>query len=167
MRFNIMMEVVNFVFGEGKDLSILNMCCRAILVYFAILLLIKLSGMRTFGQQSAFDTIIVITMGALLSRLIVGASVFIPTLCAGILLALLHRLTAYLTIQFDSMRKLFKGEELSLYKDGKLNLKNMNKCMISEGDLIANVRLQANLDSLVDVKEARMERTGEISIIKK
>lgn len=162
-----MMDTIEMVFGQGKDLSVINMGCRAIILYFITLLLIRISGMRTFGQQSAFDMIIVITMGALLSRPIVGASAFLPTVFAGLILALLHRTIAWLTMKSKRLRKIFKGEEMSLYKDGKINLKNLNRCMISEGDLMASVRLHANLDSLVEVKEARMERTGEISIIKK
>jgi uncharacterized membrane protein YcaP (DUF421 family) len=162
-----MMHTIEWIFGVGKDLTALNMGCRAIVSYLAILLLIRISGMRTFGQQSAFDKIVVITIGALLSRPIVGASAFVPTIFAGFILALLHRSTAWLTIKYKSLRRVFKGEEISLYKDGKINLKNMKRCMISEGDLMASVRLHANLDSLVEVKEARMERTGEISIVKK
>lgn len=161
------MNLIYLVFGQGKDLTILNMGCRAFVLYFITLLLIRISGMRTFGQQSAFDTIIVITTGALLSRIVVGASPFLPTVFAGVILALLHRFTAWLTIKHERLRKIFKGEEKSLYKDGKINAANMKRCMISEGDLMANVRLQANLDTLNDVKEAVMERNGEISIVKK
>ncbi|MDB5021509.1 MAG: hypothetical protein JWQ28_2636 [Pedobacter sp.] len=161
------MHTIELIFGEGKELTALNMGCRAIVVYLIVLLLIRISGMRTFGQQSAFDTIIVITMGALLSRPIVGASDFLPTVFAGFTLALLHRSIAWLTIRYQSLRKIFKGQEISLYKDGKINMENMRKCLISEGDLMASVRLHANLDSLVEVKEAVMERTGEISIVKK
>jgi uncharacterized membrane protein YcaP (DUF421 family) len=162
-----MMDTIELIFGEGKDLTVMNMGCRAIVIYFIILLLIRISGMRTFGQQSGFDMIIVITMGALLSRPIVGASAFLPTVLAGLVLSLLHRSTAWLTIRYQGLRQFFKGQELSLYKDGKFNVENMKRCMISEGDLLANLRLQANFDSFDEVKEARMERTGEISIVKK
>jgi uncharacterized membrane protein YcaP (DUF421 family) len=162
-----MMHTIELIFGQGKDLTAMNMGCRAVVLYFVVLLLIRISGMRTFGQQSGFDTIIVITMGALLSRPIVGASAFVPTVFAGLILALLHRLTGWLTLRYDSLRQIFKGEEKSLYKDGKINAENMRRYLISDGDLMASVRLHANLDSLDEVKEARMERTGAISIVKK
>lgn len=162
-----MLEIADTIFGHGDELTLLNMGCRALVLYFIVLFLIRLSGMRTFGQQSAFDTIVVISIGALLSRIVVGASPFLPTVFAGFVLASLHRLTAMLTINVRFFRKVFKGTEISLYKDGKLNTENMNRCMISEGDLMASVRLRANLDSLTDIKEAIMERSGEISVIKK
>jgi uncharacterized membrane protein YcaP (DUF421 family) len=162
-----MKELAYCIFGHGKDLTVLNMGFRALVLYFITLFLIRLSGMRTFGQQSAFDTIVVISIGALLSRIVVGASPFLPTVFAGFMLACLHRLTAMLTIKIGFLRKVFKGTEISLYKDGKFNTENMHRCMISEGDLMASVRLRTNLNSLTDVKEAIMERSGEISIIKK
>jgi uncharacterized membrane protein YcaP (DUF421 family) len=162
-----MMHVIEWVFGEGKDLTALNMGCRAVVLYFVTLALIRVSGMRTFGQQSSFDTIVVISVGALLSRTVVGASAFIPTVFSGFVLALMHRYTGALTIKYDKLRWLFKGEEKLLYKDGKIITENMKRCMISEGDLMANIRLNANVESLSEVKEARMERTGQISVVKK
>jgi uncharacterized membrane protein YcaP (DUF421 family) len=162
-----MMHIIEEIFGVGKELTAMNMGCRAVVLYFITLLLIRVSGMRTFGQQSSFDTIIVISVGALLSRTVVGASPFVPTVFAGFVLAVLHRYTAWLTMRFQKLRKVFKGEEITLYKDGEFNFENMKKCLISDGDLMANVRLHANLDSLAEVKKATMERTGEISIVKK
>jgi uncharacterized membrane protein YcaP (DUF421 family) len=162
-----MMHMIEWIFGEGKDLTALNMGCRAFVLYFVTLGLIRVSGMRTFGQQSSFDTIVVISVGALLSRTVVGASPFVPTVFAGFVLAFLHRYTAALTIKYDRLRWLFKGEEKLLYKDGKIITENMKRCMISEGDLMANIRLNANVESLSEIKEARMERTGQISVVKK
>lgn len=98
---------------------------------------------------------------------VVGASPFMPAFLAGFILALLHRSTGWLTIRYPKLKKIFKGEEQSLFKDGKINAANMKRCMISEGDLMARVRLKSNLDSLTEVKKAVMERSGEVSIVKK
>jgi uncharacterized membrane protein YcaP (DUF421 family) len=43
----------------------------------------------------------------------------------------------------------------------------MKRGMISEDDSMDNECLQANLDTLKDVKEAIMDRKGEMSIVKK
>ena len=52
----------------------------------------------------------------------------------------------------------------SLYKDGKLNDKNLKKCLLCFGDM-EEVRI--NVNTLDDVDEIFMERTGKISVIKK
>ena len=65
------------------------------------------------------------------------------------------------------LRHLIKSKEVSLYKNGKINKENMNRCNISMGDLMEGVRIEGNVTSLDEVKEVYMERNGEISVIKK
>jgi uncharacterized membrane protein YcaP (DUF421 family) len=63
--------------------------------------------------------------------------------------------------------KIVKGIHRSLYKDGKMNAKNMRIAAISKDDLMEGVRLEINSDNLDDVKEAVIEKNGQVSIIKK
>ena len=60
-----------------------------------------------------------------------------------------------------------KGKPLSIYKDGILNEKNLKKCALSFGDVMEEVRVNANYNSLENIEEIFMERTGEISVIEK
>jgi uncharacterized membrane protein YcaP (DUF421 family) len=60
-----------------------------------------------------------------------------------------------------------KGVPYSLYKDGKLNDKNLKKCLLSFGDIMEEVRINLNQNSLENIDEIYMERTGKISVIRK
>ena len=64
------------IFGSGEDLSPMQMAARAFVMFFIALLLIRLAGMRVFGIRTAFDNILVIMLGAILSRGVAGSSPF-------------------------------------------------------------------------------------------
>ena len=161
------MEVINYLFGEGKDLTALQMGCRAFAMFFIALFLIRLSGMRTFGIKSAFDNCVIIMLGAVLSRSITGASPFLPTITAAIVLVSIHKILAILSVKNKTLSHLIKGKPVSVYKEGVLNSKNLQRCNISFGDIMEVVRNELNTNNLDDVEEIIMERTGKISIIRK
>lgn len=161
------METINELFGHGTDLNSLQMCVRAIAVFFLALLLIRFTGMRVFGIKTAFDTCIIIMLGSVLSRAVVGASPFIPTILASAALVIIHKIIARLSVSNQRISHMVKGKPLSIYKDGILNDKNLRKCSLSFGDVMEEVRLNANLNSLKNIEEIFMERTGEISVIGK
>ncbi|HLP52188.1 MAG TPA: YetF domain-containing protein [Chitinophagales bacterium] len=161
------METLENIFGVGQNLTAWQMSARAFVTFFITLFLIRIAGMRSIGKKSAFDTIITIMLGAVLSRVIVGASAFFPTVAAGFVIAIVHRLLAMIAVKHKWLEKIIKGQQRQLYSNGKINWDNMHRSSVSESDLIESVRLLANTKSLNDIDEAYIESNGEISIIKK
>lgn len=159
-------EMLTTLFGKGKELNILQMGCRGFIMFFITLGMIWISGIRTFGTRSAFDNVIVIMLGAILSRAVVGASPFFPIVAASLVLCIIHRLLALISIHSQTVSHLLKGKECLLYKDGKFLNENMRKCHITMGDLMGQLRLQANTSSLDNIREISFERNGEISVVK-
>ena len=153
------------IFGSGDNLSPWHMTARAFVMFFIALVLIRISGMRSFGSKSAFDNIIVIMLGAILSRAVVGASPFLSTVAAGVTVCVVHRVLAMLCTRFHFISNLLKGTDLMLYKDGTIQKENMLKADITNGDLEEGIRLAANVNSLQKVSEVRMERSGQISVV--
>ncbi len=161
------MDLLINIFGQGKDLTVYQMSARAIVIYFVALVFIRISGRRTFGKKSAFDNVIAIILGAILSRSIVGASPFVPTIVCSLALVLLHRLLAMLCIYSERLSHIIKGESMSLYKDGKIEKDNLNTALMTKNDLMGDLRLHGQVKTLQDVEEVVMETSGEVSVIKK
>ena len=161
------MTILDNLFGHGSNLTMLQMSCRAFVMFFVTLVFIRISGMRAFGSKSAFDNVIVIMLGAVLSRGVVGASPIFSIIAAGFVLVIVHKLVGYISMNNDVLSHLVKSNTLSLYKDGEVNKKNMRACELSMGDLMSGVRQNANIASLDEAEEVFMERTGQISVIKK
>ena len=162
-----MSDLMHTLFGEGKDLNTLQMGCRAFVMFFITLLIIRVAGMRAFGQKSAFDTIIVIMLGAILSRAVTGASAFVSTVVAGSVLAIVHRLLGLLSVFSDTVGHIVKGDKSILFKNGKPVKSNMRKSSVSYKDLQEEVRLKLNESTMDNVEAIFMERSGKISVIKK
>jgi uncharacterized membrane protein YcaP (DUF421 family) len=162
-----MNNILEMLFGKGTDLEPLQMGLRAFVIFFIALILIRFSGKRTLGNHSAFDFVLVIMLGAILARAVVGASPFIPTVTAAFVIALIHRALAMLTVSHPGIGSILNGKEYCLYKDGIINEKSMKICNLSMLDLMEAVRLEGNVNSLDPIKEIWMERNGRISVVKK
>jgi uncharacterized membrane protein YcaP (DUF421 family) len=161
------MEVLLKIFGEGKDLDVLQMSCRGVVIFFVALLLIRLSGRRSFGIKNAFDNIIGILLGAVLSRTVVGASPFLPTIVACMVICLLHRACAWISVRNDAFDRLMNGNKIMLYKNGDLLKEDMHKALVNEKDIQEGLRRIALTDDLGKTEAVYLERNGEISAIKK
>jgi uncharacterized membrane protein YcaP (DUF421 family) len=156
---------INNLFGSGEQLTPLQMGARAFIMFFITLALIRIGGMRIFGKKTAFDNILVIMLGAVLARGVVGASPFFSTVAAAAVMVIIHKILALLAMKYIWIGKIVKGVHRPLYKNGELNWKNMSITAISKDDLMEGVRLQINSDNLEDVKEAYIEKNGQVSVI--
>lgn len=153
--------------GEGEHLDGLHMSIRAFCMFFIALFLLRMGGMRVFGQRSAFDNTIAIMLGAVLARGVVGASPFGSTVAAGAVMICIHRILSWLSLRYQFVGKWVKGDAVPLYKNGQIIWRNMKKAAISEHDLMASLRQTMKVDSLVNIETAILERSGQISFIPK
>lgn len=158
------MDLLLFFFGDGEDLNSLQMISRAIVIFFIALIFLRIAGRRCFVMNAPFDNVILITLGAILSRAVVGASHFIPTLLASLAICVLHRSLGLLCIAYPVFGRFIKGEKLLLYKDGNFKKENLNHCLVQEEDIRATIRLKLNVDHLDPSQEIYMEGNGQISI---
>jgi uncharacterized membrane protein YcaP (DUF421 family) len=161
------MEILIKLFGEGKNLNTLQMSARGVVIFFVALLLIRISGRRSFGVRSPLDNIITISLGAVLSRAIVGASDFVPVIITCFVVVSLHRLVGMLIANSKVFGSFIEGEKILLFEDGLFNKKNMKKALVCQEDLMQGVRKSAMTEDMGQISKVFMERNGEISAIKK
>ena len=162
-----MMNVIQQLFGEGKDLTIAQMCCRGFVIFIIAFILIRISGRRSFGLKTPLDNIISILLGAILSRAVVGASPFIPIICTCLLLVLIHRLLGWLTSRYKSLGRFIEGNKILLFENSAFIESNMKKALVCQEDILQAIRKSALTDDLNLIDKVYMERNGEISAIKK
>jgi len=151
---------------ESKELTFLQVSLRGVIVFAATLVMMRLSSKRSLAEKTAFDAVLIVIIASVLARAINGSAAFFPTLGAGFVLVILHRLLGAAAYYSHRFGILIKGKPAMLVQNGRLERKNMRQNHISEHDLEEDMRLNAKTDDLSKIKVARVERSGDISFIK-
>lgn len=168
--FRSMQEVLDTlirIFGvHDQTLTWWQMSSRAVVVFFAALAIMRIGSHRVFGKNTAFDIILGIIYGSVLSRAITGNSPFGATLAAAFTLVMLHKLLAMLAFKSSNgFGNLIKGKPQQLIKDGNLQWDVMRDNSVTENDIKEALRSAGHQPDVRAVKSAFLERSGDISII--
>jgi uncharacterized membrane protein YcaP (DUF421 family) len=159
------MNWLSTAFGSGAELDALQMSARGVAVFLLTLLMIRLAGRRSFGQRSSFDTCVMVLLGSVLSRAVVGASPFFPTIAAGVAMVLLHRATAMISLTSPVIDRMINGSPRVLFENGELCRSQLRKGEISILDIEAAVRKKCGDTNLSEVERIVLERNGELTVI--
>jgi uncharacterized membrane protein YcaP (DUF421 family) len=155
------------IWGTKEDIGILECAARAAVMFVIMVVMIRLSGMRSFGKGDVFDNILTILLGAVLARGIIGATPYLSAVAGGATILLVHSLLSNLSFYHKWIGRVVKGKCMILYRNGEYHRENMNTANITENDIQEQLRLKLNANSLDDVEEIYFERTGKVSFVKK
>lgn len=150
-----------------QDLGALQMVLRAGVVFVFTLLILKAAKKRFMGKNSAFDVVMIIILGSVISRAINGSAPFVPTLAASVALIVMHRITSWLSFHVAPFARFVEGEAMPLLSNGQLDWNAMRKHDITERDVQAALRQFLNTDDLSQAKEIFLEPNGKLSVVKK
>lgn len=149
-----------------QQLEFWQICSRAIIVYLVMIVYVRFAKKRFLSSATAFDAILVIVIGSTAARAITGNAPFFGTLAGVYVLIALHWLISYVTCDSPQIGALVKGNATVLIRNGKVDRVAMRKAHMSTDDLEEDLR-QKGVDDPAQVKEARLERSGDLSVVKK
>lgn len=152
--------------GKATELTLLQISLRGLLMFIAGLAMVRIGDRRSLSEKTAFDAIFIVLLGSMLSRAINGTAPFFTTIGAGVALMLIHRVCAFGACYSHAFGKLIKGSPVVIVRDGKLDDKQLRRCLISEHDFEEDLRLEAKTEDVSKIRRARIERSGDISFIK-
>jgi uncharacterized membrane protein YcaP (DUF421 family) len=140
---------------------------RGIIVFLVTLTTIRLGHKRSLSRKTPFDAVLLVILAAVLSRAINGSAAFFATLGGGVVFVVLHRLFAFLAFYSHGFGILVKGRPDVIVHDGQCDVAMMWRNHVSMHDLDEDMRLTAQTDDISQIRVARVERSGDISFIKK
>lgn len=165
-----MRQFLDFLFGfqaDSHSITAVQMLTRAVLLFFAALLLLRLSGPRTFAGSTAFDLVVKIMLGSVMSRAVAASSPFGGTLLACAAFVLLHRGLAWASYRYSWVDRLVKGQVYLLARQGQADAAQLRRLRLNELDLREGLRESGNLAELNQAEAVYLERDGTISVVKK
>lgn len=150
---------------EIGDVGTVQMTVRAVIVYIFSLVVLRLGSKRLMGKGTAFDIILAIIIGSVLSRAINSAAPFFPTLVAGAVLVAAHWVFAWLAYHTDWFGPLIKGNAIRLIEDGVVDEEALRDSNLTQQDIAEALRLEGHEPDPSKVRLAYLERDGSISVV--
>lgn len=138
---------------------------RASVLYLALVLLLRFALKREAGQLGMADLLVLVLLGDASQNAMAGAY---TSLTDGmvLVLTLVFWSVALNWLSFRSRRvaRLFTPPHLPLVREGRMLRRNMQRELITEEELMSQIRLQGVAD-LAAVRAAYIESDGRISVI--
>jgi uncharacterized membrane protein YcaP (DUF421 family) len=134
-------------------------------VYLAVILLTRLSGLRSFSKMSSFDFAITVAVGSTVASTVVLKSVSL--LKGAVALAALYTVqhgAATLRQYVPWFGHLQDNDALLLMAGEEILDDNLRKAQVTRGDLRSKLR-EANVIHPGQVRAVVMETTGDVSVL--
>ncbi|WP_435010223.1 DUF421 domain-containing protein [Tundrisphaera lichenicola] len=136
------------------------------LAYFALVILLRISGNRTLSKMNAFDMIITVALGSTLATVLLTEQVALAEGILGftILIGLQYAMT-WLSTRSRLVSGLIKSEPKLLLHNGTMLTQAMRQERVIEPEIHQAVR-EAGLASIDQVQALVLETDGTFSVVK-
>ena len=131
-----------------------------------VLIFLRMTGKTQMANLTPLDTVNTIVLGALVGSIIYMPDTRVWILAFAIVVWFVLNILVRLLLRINFFKDLIHGKPEFLIKDGKINLKTLQKNHLGIEQFRAKLR-ESNIFSLLDVNEVVFETDGELTIIKK
>lgn len=138
---------------------------RATLLYFFLLLVVRLLGKRSVGALSAFDLVVALMLGEVVDEAIFGDVSMVKGLLAITVIAIWHFVNEVASFRSKKIDEITGGTPVVVVEKGKFKKDNLAKERLNEDEVLSQMRLQS-IDTLDEVERATVEPNGQISFLK-
>lgn len=142
----------------------LDLALRAVVVYLAVLVLLRLAGKRQMGQMTPTEFVaILLISNAVQNAMNAGDNSLVGGLILATVLIFLSWLISYLTFRSRRFSLLFEGTPRLIIHKGTAIGKALAKERITQSELHALLRKQG-VEKIAEVHTAILEADGTLSI---
>ncbi len=144
-------------------LPVLEKILRPVIIYFVLVVGLRLAGKRELAQLNPFDLVVLLTLSNTVQNAIIGED---NSVTGGIIGAATLLALNYLVVRFlyshEKLERIVEGEADVLIENGQLLKDRLGEELITLTELEAAARRQG-FSSLADVERAVLEPGGIVS----
>jgi len=145
---------------------LLNIAVRSTVIYFALLVGIRLTGRRSLGQLALFDLVLLLIIANAVQNAMVGPDTsLVGGLVAAGTLLFWHQVIDRVRRGSRGISKFIAGEGIMLINEGKVLEEHCRRAGITRDDLLQALR-EHGVGRPDDVRLAVLEPDGMISVIR-
>jgi len=137
---------------------------RAVVVYFFVLTVLRLTGRRQIGQLAPFDLVLLLILAnTVQNSMNAGDNSLIGGLISAASIVSLNYFIGFLVFKSKTVEALIEGRPQILIHNGELFNDVLKQEKLSRHELMAALR-GAGCDNIEDVHVAVLENNGRISV---
>lgn len=148
------------------QVPLLEIAVRGTLVYLTLFVLIRVVLKRQAGAVSVTDLLVIVLIADAVQNAMAGSYKTVPEgiLLVGVIVFWSYTLE-WLGYRVPAIGRFVHPPPLELVRNGRMNRRHMQKEFITADELWSQLREQG-IDKLKDVKSAKLEGDGHISVIR-
>ena len=140
---------------------------RGVIIYFFLLILLRVTGKRQVGQLAPFDLVLLLILSdSVQNAMNAGDESILAGLILATTLIFLNHFVGLVAFRSRKMEKLIEGEPLVLIHNGQLFKKVMERQQITDQELKTALRNEG-CENVEDVRLAILESNGHVSVLSK
>jgi uncharacterized membrane protein YcaP (DUF421 family) len=147
------------------ELNLTGIIFRDSVMYVYALALIRISGKQSLGQLTPMDFIVTLIIGDFFDDIFWAEVPLIQGMVGFATIILVHILVTFMTSRNTSLYWALSSRARILIDDGRLVQKSLQQERIRAEDVQFELRLKGE-EHMKEVKEARLEPSGQVSVIK-
>jgi uncharacterized membrane protein YcaP (DUF421 family) len=137
---------------------------RCIVMYFIIIVALRVTGRRGVRQLSIFEISLVLALGSAAGdTMFYGSTSLLYAAVVFVVVTGLYWLFNLLMRRYPRLSDWLEGKPLLLVEDGRIKLENFRKLRLTQKELFGELR-QQQVEHLGQVRLAYMEATGNLSV---
>ena len=145
----------------------ITLMIKCLVVYFVIIIALRIMGKREVGELSVFDIVIYLVMSELLAISITEShESILKSLVPIFTLAVLQIIISWILLKSKKVRDIFDGKSVILIHKGHINQDAMRKNRYNIDDLMSQIRSH-DLCTPDEVAFAVLENNGQLSVLPK